>query len=64
MKFEGDEDIICNWYTRIDPWETGEGTGRFRNKSTSRDDQENINKNGQNTKKSPGDLRRLAVTQT
>ena len=47
------------------PQRIGKGTGRLGNKKTSEyypDD--NIIKIGQNTEKSPGDLRRLAVTQT
>ena len=42
-----------------------QGLGGFRNKMTSGDDSNNtIVEIGQNTEKSPGDLRRLAVTQT
>ena len=39
-------------------------TGRLRNKGTHGDQPNYRIKIGQNTKKSPGDLRRLAVTQT
>ena len=43
----------------------GTGTGRLGNKRTSGDHPNyRIVEIGQNTKKSPGDLRRLAVTQT
>ena len=52
----------CSWYSqrRID-----KGTGGLENKRT-RGDHANycIIEVGQNTEKSPGDLRRLAVTQT
>ena len=41
------------------------GTGRLGNKRTSRDHPNySIIENGQNTEKSPGNLRRLVVTQT
>ena len=43
----------------------GKGTERYRNQRTSRDNPDySIIKIGPNTKKSPGDLRRLADTQT
>ena len=43
----------------------GKGTGRLRNKRVSGDHLHySIVEIGQNTEKSPGDLRRLAVTQT
>ena len=55
-----DRDTNCYWCTRI-----GTGTGGFGNKSTSRKRPNySIIKIGKNTEKSPGDLRRLAVTQT
>ena len=42
----------------------GKGTGRVENRKTNRDRPNySIVKIGQNTEKSPGDLRRLAVTQ-
>ena len=40
------------------------GAGRLANKRTSKDHPEYNIKIGQNTEKSPGDLRRLSVTQT
>ena len=55
-KHEGDCDTYCNWCT----WKTR----RLRNKRTSRDPDYSITKIGQNTEKSPEDLRTLAVTQT
>ena len=43
----------------------GTGTGGFRNKKTSKDHSNySIVEIGQNTKKSPGDLRRLTVAQS
>ena len=43
----------------------GKGTERLRNQRTIRDHPDyNIINIGQNTEKSPGDLRRLAVSQT
>ena len=47
------------------PQGIGKGTGRLGNKRTSRyHPNYSIVENGQNTEKSPGDLRRLAATQT
>ena len=51
MAHEGDGDTYCNWIDTV--------TWRLGNKRTSRD----LIEIGQNTEKSPGDLRRLAVTQ-
>ena len=65
MKHENDDDTNCNWCTqyghqRISTWTRG-----FGNKRTSGNYLKySIIKFGQNTEKSPGDLRRLAVTQT
>ena len=63
MEREGDNYTNCDWlfwYKRI-----VKGTGGFGSWKTSRDHPNyNIIENGQNTEKSPGDLRRLAVTQT
>ena len=60
MEQERDGDIFSNWYSsqRI-----GTGIGRLGNKRTSEGHPKYIIiKIGQNTEKSPGDLRRLAVT--
>ena len=47
------------------PQSIGKGAGKLGNKRTSRDHPDfSIIKIGENTEKSPGDLRRLAVTQT
>ena len=65
MEHEGDSDTSCNWSTRKNPQRLGKGTGRLRNQKTSGDHPEyTIIKIDQNTEKSPGDLRRLTVTQT
>ena len=65
VEHEGDSDTNSNWCTRDNRKKAGKGTGRLRNKRTGRDllDYSIINI-GQNTEKSPGDLRRLAVTTT
>ena len=60
MDHESDGDTNCGWYT----WNNLQRTGRLENKRTSRDHPDYIIiKIGQNTEKSPGDLRKLAVTQ-
>ena len=51
----------CSWYSHQ---KIGTRTGGLGNNGTSEDHPDySIIKIGQNTKKSPGDLRRLAVTQ-
>ena len=63
MDHESDGDTNCNWYTRHGSQRIGIGTGGLRNKWASGDHLKySIVKIGQNTEKSPGDLRRLAVT--
>ena len=62
MKYDADGNTNCTWNNRqtID-----RGTCRNGNKRTiGNHPNESIFKVGQNTEKSPGDLRRLAVTQT
>ncbi len=52
----------CFWYS---DQEIIRGTGRLRGWTTSGDHPNySVIENGQNTEKSPGDLRRLAITQT
>ena len=64
MGREGDRDTNPDWYTWNNLQGTGHKTGRLGNKRTSRDHPDySIIKIGQNTEKSPGDLRRLAITQ-
>ena len=65
MEHESDGDTNCNWRTRYSHQRIGTGTGGLGNKTTSGDHfNYSIVEIGQNYKKSPGDLRRLAVTQT
>ena len=64
MEHESDGDTNCKWNTWNDPQRIVQGIGRVENRWTNRDHQNySITKIGQNTEKSPGDLRRLAVTQ-
>ena len=60
MDRNGNGDTNCNWWTRYSYQRTGTGTGGFRNKEPNY----RIPEIGQNTVKSPGDLRRLPITQT
>ena len=54
-----------NWCARYSHQKIGKGTGRIGNKNTSRDHpNDSTIKIGQNTEKSPGDMRKFAVTQT
>ena len=54
--------VRCFWYSHQ---RIIKGTGGLWARRTSRDHPNfNIIRNGQNTEKSPGDLRRIAVTQT
>ena len=65
MEHESDGDTNCHWCTRYSQQRIGIGTGGFRNKRTSGDHPNYIIVEiGPNTEKSPGDLRRFAVTQT
>ena len=59
MEHEGDGNTNCNWCTWNNPQRISKGSGRFGNKRK----RLSISKISQNTGKSPGDLRRLAVTQ-
>ena len=65
MEHECDGDTNCNWCTRYRHQRFCTGTGRLGKKRTSEDHPNySIVDIGQNSKKSPLDLRRLAVTQT
>ena len=65
MEHEGDSDNNCSWCTWSCPQRIGKGTGRIRNQKTSRKHLDyRITKISQNTVKRPGDLKRLAVTQS
>ena len=65
MEHESDGDINCNCCTQYSHQRIGTGTGGLGKKRT-RESHLNysIIKIGQNTEKSPGNLRRQAVTQT
>ena len=65
MEHESESDSNCNWRARYSQQRTGTGTGGLGNKKTSGDHpNHSYIKIVQNTEKSPGDLRRLVVTQT
>ena len=64
MEHEGDGDTNCNWRTWNYLQRIGKGTSRLRYLRTSINYPDySITKTGQNTEKSPGDVRKLAVTQ-
>ena len=52
-----------NWCTRKNPQKLGKETWRLRNRKTGDHSNASIIKIGQNTEKSPWDLRRLALSQ-
>ena len=65
MEHEGDGDFNCNWCTRYSDQRIGARTRGLGNKRISGDHPNYaIVEIDHNTKKSLGDLRRLAVTQT
>ena len=65
MERESDGDINYNRRAQCSHQRIDKGTGGFRNKRTSGEHPNYcIIEIGQNTEKSPGDLRILAVTQT
>ena len=65
MEHESDRETGCNWYTWNDPKKFGERVGGVGNRRKSRvHPNYNIVELTQNTEKSPGDLRSLAVIQT
>ena len=65
MEHESDGDTNCNWGTRYSHQRIGTGTGRLEKKRKIRDHPNySIVEINQNTKESPGDLKRLAVIQT
>ena len=64
MENEDDNDTNCNWHTQSNPQRICKGTRRSGNKRKTWDHPGySIIKICQNTKKYPGDLRRLADTQ-
>ena len=60
MAHEDDSAINCNWCTWNGPQKLGKGTGRLKTSG----DHPNYSfvETGQNTEKSPGDLRKLTVS--
>ena len=65
MEHEDDNDANCKWCTGNGPQRLKKETGRVGNRRTNREHlNPSIVKIGQNTEKSPGDLRRFTVTQT
>ena len=65
MELESDGDTNCNWCARYSHQRFGTKKRGLGNKRMSGDHPNySIFKIGQNNKKSPRDLRRLAVTQT
>ena len=62
MEHESDGDANCKWRTWNSSEKLGKEAGRVRNQWTNRDNPNySIDEFGQNTEKSPGDLRRLAI---
>ena len=61
---EGGSDINCNWCTQNTSQRLDKRPARVRNWRTSQDHSNYRIKINQNTVKSPGDLKRLAVTPT
>ena len=63
MEYEGDNYTNCDWCFWHGNERITKGPGRFGSWRPNGDHPNNsIIENGQNTEKSPGDLRRLAVT--
>ena len=60
MEHESDDDTNCNWFALYSQKGLITGTGGLENKRTSED---SIIKIGQNTEKTPRDLKRCAVIQ-
>ena len=64
MEHEGDGDTNCDWRTWYSHQRIDTETARLENKRTSEDYiNYSIVEIGQNTEKSPGHMRRLAITQ-
>ena len=65
MEYESDGDTNCIQDTRYSHPRIGTGTGGLGNKMTSGDHQNcSIIKVGQNTEKSPWDMKEIVVTET
>ena len=64
MEYESDSDTYCSWCTWNSPQRLGKRNRSIGNQRTNRDHlDDSIVEIGQNTDKSPGGMRRLAVTQ-
>ena len=65
MGYESDDDTNCQGCTQYSHQRNSTGTGGLENKNRSGDHPNNsLIKIGQNTEESPGEVRRIAVTQT
>ena len=65
MEHEDDGDTNCKWRVWNNPQKIDKETGRLVNRKTTRDrPNDSIFQIRQNTERSPGELRRLAITQT
>ena len=65
MEYEGDGDTNCNWCTQNSHQRIVTRDWKTWKRGTSRDHPNNsIAEIGQNTEKSPGDQRRLALTRS
>ena len=65
MEHESDSDTDCNWWARYSHQRIGTGIGGLGNKRTSGNySNYSIVKIGHNSEKTPGDMRRFAVSQT
>ena len=64
MEHESDSDASYNWRARYNHYGIGTWIRGLGDKRSGDHPNYSIIEIGQNTKKSPGDLRRLAVTQT
>ena len=64
MEHKDDNDTNCNWCARYSHQNINKGSGGLENRRTRGDHpNDGIIMIGQNTEKSPGHLKRLAVTQ-
>ena len=65
MEYEGDDYTNRDLCIRYSNWKTIKGNGGLVNwKKYGDHPNDNVVENGQNTEKTPGDVRRLAVTET
>ena len=65
MEYEGDKNTNCDWCFSYSNKRIIKGTGGLVSWRPSGDHPNySITENGKNTEKSPGDLRRLVVTET